>query len=251
LTNVLNASTTGYAAPFTGLKKRIGGMPMPVSPRLNPEQEAATYCKNNAVVAAGAGSGKTMVLASRFAWLVTEEDYRVSEILTLTFTNKATAQMHRRIYSMLKEIAMTDNGGRGKRAQRALNEFSYARIQTLDSYSSSLLRQCASRYGIAPNFAIDPDRCRTLAYQESLKFLISRKSHPALERLYSGKKPNEIAENIFTDVLLYYTHIDQELQSGMKDTVKQFDIICDEWKNQREIIIGLLCEIDKYLSESP
>ena len=224
---------------------------MTIKPQFNPEQEAAILCRENAVVAAGAGSGKTLVLASRFARLVTEENYRVSEILTLTFTNKATAQMHRRIYAMLKEIAMTDSGDKGKRAQRALSEFSYARIQTLDSYSSSLLRQCASRYGVAPNFIIDQERCRSLANEESLEFLISHRHHPALERLYSGKKPSEIAENIFTDVLLYYTPIDKELNSEAKDAAAQFDIICAEWEKQRAAINGLLREMNECLAESP
>jgi ATP-dependent helicase/nuclease subunit A len=39
-------------------------------PQLNDEQRTAAFYSGNAVVAAGAGSGKTMVLASRFAWLV-------------------------------------------------------------------------------------------------------------------------------------------------------------------------------------
>ena len=57
-------------------------------PVLNSEQQNAVYCTENTVVAAGAGSGKTMVLASRYSWLVTEKKIRVPEILTLTFTKK-------------------------------------------------------------------------------------------------------------------------------------------------------------------
>jgi ATP-dependent helicase/nuclease subunit A len=134
---------------------------------LNSEQQAAAYCDENAVVAAGAGSGKTMVLASRFAWLVTERKYRVREILTLTFTKKAAAQMYRRIYMMLAEIAAGDSaapgasaqdaaaqsaGIKGKLAREALEEFVQARIQTLDSYSAAIVRQAANRYGINPDF---------------------------------------------------------------------------------------------------
>jgi ATP-dependent helicase/nuclease subunit A len=43
------------------------------SVQLNEEQKKAAYCTENAIVAAGAGSGKTMVLASRFAWLLTQK----------------------------------------------------------------------------------------------------------------------------------------------------------------------------------
>ena len=87
---------------------------------LNDEQRAAAYCDENAVVAAGAGSGKTMVLASRFAWLVTERKCRVREILTLTFTRKAAAQMYRRIHLMLAEIAAEDSDTKGKLAREGL-----------------------------------------------------------------------------------------------------------------------------------
>ena len=45
--------------------------------QLNEEQKKAVFCADNAVVAAGAGSGKTMVLANRFAWLLTEKGFKV------------------------------------------------------------------------------------------------------------------------------------------------------------------------------
>ena len=194
-------------------------------PELNSEQQAAAYCMENAVVAAGAGSGKTMVLASRFSWLITERNYHINEILCLTFTNKAASQMYRRIHSALTEISLSDTGQKGQRAQLALDNFAHAKIQTIDSYSTALVRQCAFRYGINPNFVIDQDRCLSLALEESLPFLISHRKNPALQRLYLKRKPNEIAERIFAAVLVNYTYIDKG-PSLIRDTQKQFNIIC-------------------------
>jgi len=141
-------------------------------PQLNEEQKAAAFCEENAVVAAGAGSGKTMVLANRFAWLLTEKDFKVDEILTLTFTTKAAAQMYRRIHLLLTEIAENETGLKAQRARKALDDFIHARIQTLDSYSAALVKQCAPRYGISPDFIIDQERCQKIALEESLPFLI-------------------------------------------------------------------------------
>jgi ATP-dependent helicase/nuclease subunit A len=216
-------------------------------PALNEEQRAAAFCTENAVVAAGAGSGKTMVLASRFAWLVTEKKIRVNEILTLTFTKKAAAQMYRRIYAELGEIAAEDKGPKGDLAREALDDFVHARIQTLDSYSAVLVRQAASRYGINPNFVIDEERCRGLAVEEALPFLISKRGHPALERLYHQKGLDAIVHNIFAETIFNYSHMDTQ-PCFIQDIKKQFDIVCAEWKKQISIILDKLNELTEIIT---
>jgi ATP-dependent helicase/nuclease subunit A len=216
---------------------------------LNEEQRAAAYCNENAVVAAGAGSGKTMVLARRFAWLITERNCRVREILTLTFTRKAAAQMYRRIHLMLAEIAKGDSGEKGKLAREALEEFAQARIQTLDSYSASIVKQAANRYGISPDFSIDEDRCLRLAHNEAMSFFIARREHPAIQRLYPDKSPVSIANDIFASALFNYTHIDKR-PNLMKDFAKQYDTICDEWREQSALIINMLQKLAEANAEN-
>jgi ATP-dependent helicase/nuclease subunit A len=206
-------------------------------PALNEEQKAAAFCAENAVIAAGAGSGKTMVLASRFTWLITEnEDCRVENILTLTFTKKAAAQMYRRIHALLGEIAAGDTGIKGKRAQRALDNFIHARIQTLDSYSAAIVKQAASRYGIRPDFSIDEKRCWELAMEEALPFLLAHRSHPAIEILYDYKKPYAIAYDIFATTVFNFSRMDNP-PAFIEDVKKQFALVSDRWSAPREIIM--------------
>jgi ATP-dependent helicase/nuclease subunit A len=209
---------------------------------LNDEQRNAAYCADNAVIAAGAGSGKTLVLASRFAWLVTEKKHRVREILTLTFTRKAAAQMYRRIHLLLAEIAAKDSGEKGALAKQALDEFTQARIQTLDSYCASIVRQAAHRYGINPDFAIDEDRCRQLAADEALPFLIAQRSHHAIVRYYPWKSPMLIASDIFASALIDHTHFDSSLDLK-QDLIRQFAVMCGEWKTQSRLINEKLHEL--------
>ena len=209
---------------------------------LNDEQQKAAYCNENAVVAAGAGSGKTMVLASRYVWLITEKKYRVREILTLTFTRKAAAQMYRRIYHLLSKAAVEENEEKGRLAKRAIDEFSQERIQTLDSYCSAILRQAANRYGLKADFNIDNDTCLQLAYDEALPFLIANRNHPAIECLFYQKSPIGIANDFFTLPLFNLTYINKNPDPKNYFNI-QFNFVCNEWKRQSEIIINKLQEL--------
>lgn len=69
---------------------------------LNPEQyNAVTYSSGSLLVLAGAGSGKTKVLTTRMAWLIQQRQLALSEVLAVTFTNKAANEMTYRVAKIL------------------------------------------------------------------------------------------------------------------------------------------------------
>jgi DNA helicase-2/ATP-dependent DNA helicase PcrA len=65
---------------------------------------AVTNDKDKLLVLAGAGSGKTRVLTTRAAWFMKEQKASPTNILLLTFTNKAAAEMKERIYDLISEV---------------------------------------------------------------------------------------------------------------------------------------------------
>jgi DNA helicase II / ATP-dependent DNA helicase PcrA len=70
--------------------------------QLNPEQLAAvTLPRTSALILAGAGSGKTRVLTTRIAWLISSGQVSPMGILAVTFTNKAAREMQVRLSAMV------------------------------------------------------------------------------------------------------------------------------------------------------
>jgi DNA helicase II / ATP-dependent DNA helicase PcrA len=74
----------------------------PFLQNLNPEQSAAVTLPNeHALILAGAGSGKTRVLTTRIAWLLSTGQVSPGGVMAVTFTNKAAKEMMTRLQAML------------------------------------------------------------------------------------------------------------------------------------------------------
>ena len=119
------------------------------------KQREAVFSDEKYVIPAGAGSGKTTVLTYRFLRLLIDEDIapiHSDEILTMTFTKAATANMKSRIYKALK-VAESN----GLIDKEEIDRFSNAEICTTDSFCSKIVRLDSIRYGITPDFNIEDD----------------------------------------------------------------------------------------------
>jgi ATP-dependent DNA helicase UvrD/PcrA len=104
---------------------------------LNEHQRAAVlHSGSPLLIVAGAGSGKTRVLTHRIGYLLAERNARPDQILAITFTNKAAAEMRERVEALV-----------GKRA-------AWMWVSTFHSSCVRILRREATRVGLRSNFSI-------------------------------------------------------------------------------------------------
>ena len=122
--------------------------------RLNPEQaRAVTTTKGPLLILAGAGSGKTRVLAHRIAYLVGVEGVRPWQILAVTFTNKAAAEMRERILALVGD------------------EGSKVAMGTYHALCARVLRRDGAAIGNDPRFAIYYTDDHTCIVKAVLRYL--------------------------------------------------------------------------------
>ena len=140
-------------------------------------QRAAVSARANTVVRAGAGAGKTSVLAGRYLRLVADAGIPVDRILTLTFTRKAAAEMHDRIYRMLSEVRGSEF------VTEQLQRFDTAVISTLDSFCATVARSGCAAFGVSPQFTVDEMRLDRFCRDLALRFLLDRRDDPVVKAL--------------------------------------------------------------------
>ena len=117
--------------------------------RLNPEQaRAVTTTEGPLLILAGAGSGKTRVLAHRVAYLIGAKGIQPWQILAVTFTNRAAAELRERIIGLVGEPGRDVQAG------------------TFHAICARVLRRDGAAIGISPRFVIyDTDDQQTLLKQ--------------------------------------------------------------------------------------
>jgi DNA helicase-2/ATP-dependent DNA helicase PcrA len=109
-----------------------------------PQRDAVTHREGPLLVLAGPGSGKTRVITHRIAYLI-ESGVPASQILALTFTNKAADEMQRRVAELVPSPNPSPSWG-GIRG--------VVWLSTFHRFGAMLLRKYADYVGLQPNFTI-------------------------------------------------------------------------------------------------
>jgi DNA helicase-2/ATP-dependent DNA helicase PcrA len=178
-------------------------MPGAILDPLNDRQrEAVTYGEGPLLIVAGVGTGKTTVITRRIAWLIAEKRARPSEILALTFTERAAAEMEARV-DLLVPYGYIE-----------------ATIGTFHGFCDGVLREHAVLLGLDPAFRVLTEAEQIMLLKNHLFDLPLDRFRPlgnplrhlhALITLFSRAKDEDIAPEA------YAAHVAEAQRHGEGD----------------------------------
>lgn len=215
---------------------------------LTPNQHRALDINRHICVTAGAGSGKTTVLVGRYLELLKQDNVKPEQVVAITFTDKAAAEMKSRIIEKLNEPHNSEL------QKRHIEQMNSAPISTIHSFCSNILREFPFQAGVPANFnivqGIDQKLLLNQTIQENLSEIATNPNHghydalrislqrygnrknlvdlfsmliekrdivdPLLEKVYSSSRNGEIPavwQEMFLDQLPSEADINEFLQS--------------------------------------
>ena len=170
---------------------------------LNKEQcEAAITVDGPLLILAGAGSGKTRVLTYRIAHMIQDLNIYPSQILAITFTNKAAGEMKDRVRSLVGNVAdnmwiSTFHSSCVRILRREIDKLGYNKNFTIyDSYDQkSLIKQCMKELNINE---------KDLTDSEILNKISNAKNELISPDRYKKENESDFRKNKIADIYVLY-----------------------------------------------
>jgi DNA helicase-2/ATP-dependent DNA helicase PcrA len=183
---------------------------------LNQQQRAAVvHGEGPLLILAGVGTGKTTVITRRIAWLIAEKKAKPAEVIALTFTERAAAEMEERV-DLLVPYGYIE-----------------ARISTFHSFCDSILRENAIRLGLSPDYQILTEAEQLIFLKDHLFELPLKRFRPlgnplkhlsALLTLFSRAKDEDVTSE---EYLAYAENLSVDKGENLSDeqrTLKEEEI---------------------------
>ena len=165
----------------------------------NKQREAVDITDGPLLILAGAGSGKTKVLTTKVAYLVLEKNVDPSNILAITFTNKAAKEMKERILDMVGYI--------GYQIQ----------ISTFHSFGLSILRKHYDKLGLNKNFTILDSEDSNVVIKNILKDMNCDENFKGIKSAISNNK------NALIDSLEYDRYVNTDYDKIVLEVYQKYE----------------------------
>lgn len=170
---------------------------------LSPEQVAAVTAPLDgapSLVVAGAGSGKTKVMALRAAWLVASGLIQPAEIIGLTFTRRAASELEKRIQQYLSVLKATETNPSPERfwPSDISSDAEHPQVSTYNSFAVELFEQRAVALGFEPD-------AQTLGEADAFRLARRVALNPG-PKLVEQLTESRLARDTVIDSMLSLTH---------------------------------------------
>ena len=211
------------------------------------QRQAIDVTGKTLLVSAAAGSGKTAVLTERIVKTITDKENPVgiNELLIVTFTTAAAAEMRERIGAAVRRASASDPENEHLRRQVFL--LPSAKIKTIDSFCNEVLRSCTDKVGISPSYRIGDVAELDLLGREVLLGLISAILDGDTEEDISSSEFEELTDCILptkkidflADVFLKLYHDFSSTELGMGTLYKLSEVyFTDGYKTPEKTPFG-------------
>ncbi len=148
---------------------------------LTPNQQKALNIDRHICVTAGAGSGKTTVLVGRYLEILQQANVTPEQVVAITFTDKAAAEMKGRI---IEELSHPQHA---EIRRRHIEQMNTAPISTIHSFCANILREFPFQAGVPANFSIvqgiDQKLLLNQTIQENLQDIATNPQHKLYKKL--------------------------------------------------------------------
>jgi ATP-dependent helicase/nuclease subunit A len=215
---------------------RIMESPVQTDDGLTPSQRRAVAARGNVLVMAGAGTGKTRTLVERCLDCLARERASLDELLIVTFTEAAAAEMRQRLRERIEEKIRGEPDESHWTAQLAL--FDGAHIGTLHGFCLKLVREHFYELGLDPQPAVlDEGEARLLAnetLEEEMQIHYAAENEPAeavqkLIQIYGGGRDEKIRSLVLH--LHHYAQTRPDADGWHARQLEKFSALePDEWR---------------------
>ncbi len=178
---------------------------MPKETVFSPEQERALDLSRHIVITAAAGSGKTTLLVERFVRILEHNGFKPEQIVALTFTEEAAAQMKHNIRQAVenRRAQFTPSDRTANPWERVYDCLSLSKITTIHGFCLSLLKEYPLEAGLDPAFELlSPVEQQSGLFQSVCVSLtdLSKSIDSALEVLLEYV-PRRLLEPLFLELI--------------------------------------------------
>ncbi len=221
--------------------------------QLTRSQRDALNIEKHICVTAGAGSGKTTVLVERYLKILREGNVKSPrEIVAITFTEKAAAEMKERIIKELSPQETREGIEQNDPLQRFREEMGSAHISTVHAFCSRVLREFPFQAGVPANFNIIQGIDQKLLLQQTIKNTLKEiatdtadRHRAELTRLLQRYGGQQKLVDFFSAMVSQRDIIEHLIQKIYDD--RNTSNIREDWKQSAQI--ELMAKIDQLMSE--